>query len=31
MFYRKHVLLIDGKNNNEPNLESTEDEKAQKR
>jgi hypothetical protein len=31
--YRKSVLVIDGKNNNEPNLESAEDEKseAQKR
>jgi hypothetical protein len=25
--YRKNVIFIDGKNNNEPNLESTEDEK----
>jgi hypothetical protein len=31
MFYRKLVLVIDGKNNNEPNLESAEDEKSQKR
>jgi hypothetical protein len=31
MFYRKSVLVIDGKNNNEPNLESAEDEKSQKR
>jgi hypothetical protein len=31
MFYRKHVPIIDGKNNNEPNLESTEYEKYQKR
>jgi hypothetical protein len=29
--YRKSVLVIDGKNNNEPNLEREEDEKAQKR
>jgi hypothetical protein len=31
MFYRKRVLVIDGKNNNEPNLKSAEDEKSQKR
>jgi hypothetical protein len=31
MFYRKHVIFIDGKNNIEPNLESVEDEKDQKR
>jgi hypothetical protein len=29
--YRKSVLVIDGKNNNEPNLEREEDEKAKKR
>jgi hypothetical protein len=28
MFYRKCVLVIDGKNSSEPNLESTEDEKS---
>jgi hypothetical protein len=31
MFYGKSVLVIDGKNINEPNLERAEDEKAQKR
>jgi hypothetical protein len=30
-FYKKSVLVIDGKNNNEPNLERAEDEKSQKR
>jgi hypothetical protein len=29
--YRKSVLVIDGKNNNEPNLKRAKDEKAQKR
>jgi hypothetical protein len=29
--YRKNVLVIDGKNNIEPKLESAEDEKSQKR
>jgi hypothetical protein len=27
IFYRKHVLVINGKNNNEPNLKSAEDKK----
>ena len=31
MFYRKSVIVIDGKNNNKPNLESIEDDKSQKR
>jgi hypothetical protein len=30
-FYKKSVLVIDGRNINEPNLERAEDEKAQKR
>jgi hypothetical protein len=29
--YRKNVLVIDGKKNNEPKIESVEDEKSQKR
>jgi hypothetical protein len=29
--YRNNVLVIDGKNKNEPNLESAEDKKSQKR
>jgi hypothetical protein len=28
--YRNNVLVIDGKNNNEPKIESVEDEKSQK-